>query len=105
MASRGKPANKSKGLGFDLSKPIKHGLLLKQGALHKAFKNRFFVLYPGFLVYYQDQSKWRLDVTRGDTLQVHNYIYTSREARYMYVLGHGGGRGATWLFGLELVSV
>ena len=75
MASHGKPTNKpakAKGLGFDLSKPIKHGLLLKQGALHRAFKQRLFVLYPGFLVYYEDQPKWRLDVTRGDTLQVYS---------------------------------
>jgi len=72
MASRqprGKGISRG-GLNFDLSKPIKHGRLLKQGALHKAFKHRFFVLYPGFLVYYEEQTKWKLDVTRGDTLQV-----------------------------------
>ena len=55
---------------FDLSKPLKKGTLLKQGALHKAFKHRFFVLYPGFLVYYDDATKWKLDMTRGETLGV-----------------------------------
>ncbi len=55
---------------FDLSKPVKRGSLLKQGALHRAFKAREFVLYPGFLVYYENESKWRLDLTKGETLGV-----------------------------------
>ena len=55
---------------FDLSKPLKKGTLLKQGQLHKAFKYRYFVLYPGFLVYYDDMKKWKLDITRGETLGV-----------------------------------
>ena len=56
--------------GFDLSKPMKKGTLLKQGQFHRAFKFRFFVLYPGFLVYYGEEQKWKLDITRGETLQV-----------------------------------
>lgn len=55
---------------FDLSKPLLKGTLLKQGALHKAFKSREFVVYPGFLVYYDNESKWRLDLTKGETLGV-----------------------------------
>lgn len=55
---------------FDLSKPLKKGTLLKQGAFHRAFKNRVFVLYPGFLVYYETENKWRLDLTKGETLGV-----------------------------------
>ena len=55
---------------FDLSQPLKRGTLLKQGAFHKAFKYRYFVLYPGFLVYYDDSQKWKLDVTKGNTLGV-----------------------------------
>ena len=55
---------------FDLSRPLKKGTLLKQGGIHKAFKHRFFVLYPGFLVYYDDATKWKLDMTRGETLGV-----------------------------------
>ena len=55
---------------FDLAKPVRKGLLLKQGAIHKAFKHRFFVLYPGFLVYYADEARWKFDITRGETLGV-----------------------------------
>ena len=55
---------------FDLSKPQKKGILLKQGQRHKAFKHRLFVLYPGFLVYYEDETKWRFDLTKGETLGV-----------------------------------
>lgn len=55
---------------FDLTKPLKHGILMKQGAFHKAFKNREFVLYPGFLVYYDNESTWRLDLTKKETLGV-----------------------------------
>lgn len=53
---------------FDLSHPVKKGVLLKQGAFHKAFKYRFFLVYPGFLVYYDQESKWLLDLTKGETL-------------------------------------
>ena len=44
--------------------------MLKQGAFNRAFKNRVFVLYPGFLVYYENETKWRLDLTKGETLGV-----------------------------------
>jgi len=72
MASGGRRGT----FAFDLSKPLKKGMLLKQGQLHKAFKHRFFVLYPGFLVYYDDMSRWKLDITRGETLGV-SYITAS----------------------------
>lgn len=70
MAARRKAAPRKPTFGFDLSKPTKKGVLLKQGQYHKAFKYRFFVLYPGFLVYYEDERKWKCDVTRGETLGV-----------------------------------
>lgn len=50
--------------GFDLKHPKRTGWLLKQGGGHKAFKNRFFVLYKGFLVYYPSEEKFRQDVSR-----------------------------------------
>ena len=55
---------------FELSKPSKRGTLMKQGSLHKAFKYRFFVLYPGFLVYYESETKWIVDLAKGQTLGV-----------------------------------
>ena len=55
---------------FDLSKPSRKGMMLKQGHYHKAFKHRFFVLYSGFLVYYDDEQRWKYDITRGETLAV-----------------------------------
>ena len=54
---------------FDYTKPELHGYLYKQGALHKAFKKRYFVLYPGYLVYYTDEAKYLADVAKG-SLQV-----------------------------------
>ncbi len=86
MASNGKQAKRGKGFAFDLSKPIKRGVLLKQGALHKAFRSRFFVLYPGFLVYYDSESKWKLDVTRGDTMQVDTSLQVQYKICTLYIL-------------------
>lgn len=51
--------------GFDLTKPLRGGWLLKQGGSHKAFKKRFFVLYPGFLIYYSSPDKYKYDVARS----------------------------------------
>ena len=53
-------------LAFDIEKPIKIGFLLKQGKTHKSFKQRFFVLYSNFLVYYADERKWQFDKTVGN---------------------------------------
>ena len=55
---------------FDLSMPLKRGNLLKQGAFHKAFKHREFILYPGFLVYYDNEKCWRHDIAKGEELGV-----------------------------------
>lgn len=53
-------------LAFDIEKPVKIGFLSKQGKTHKAFKQRFFVLYHNFLVYYADEKKWQFDKTVGN---------------------------------------
>ena len=53
-------------LAFDIEKPIKIGFLSKQGKTHKSFKQRFFVLYTNFLVYYTDEKKWKFDKTVGN---------------------------------------
>lgn len=55
---------------FDLTKPLMKGTLLKQGGFHRAFKERYFILYPGFLVYYDEETTWRYDLQRGETLGV-----------------------------------
>lgn len=55
---------------FELSKPSKKGMLMKQGSIHKAFKYRYFILYPGFLVYYDTETKWKVDIAKGETLGV-----------------------------------
>lgn len=74
---------------FELSKPCKKGTLMKQGAWHTAFKYRYFVLYPGFLVYYDSENKWKVDIAKGETLGVsvmllfrgcHNRKVTSKPA-------------------------
>lgn len=55
---------------FDVRKPIRCGFLMKMRAKRKSFKRCFFVLYKGFLVYYEDDTKWKFDTTKGDTLGV-----------------------------------
>ena len=55
---------------FNLENPVIKGVLFKQRDFDKSFKRRFFVLYPGFLVYYDDIHKWKVDVWRGNTLGV-----------------------------------
>ena len=67
MASKGRPSSK---FSFDVTKPIKIGFLNKQWKSGSRFKRRFFVVYPGFLVYYDEDTKWRLDYSKGDTLEV-----------------------------------
>lgn len=52
--------------GFDVNKPLRTGFLQKQSTnLAKSMKQRFFVLYPNFLVYYSDAVKWKYDLTVG----------------------------------------
>jgi len=60
---------------FDYTKPELHGYMYKQGGVHKAFKKRYFVLYPGYLVYYADENKYRIDVANGSlqVIEVHAY--------------------------------
>ena len=55
---------------FSLENPLLKGVLFKKGGLNPGFKRRFFVLYPGFLVYYDDVHKWKVDIWRGNTLGV-----------------------------------
>lgn len=50
---------------FNESEPLKYGFLKKQGEKLKIMKERFFVLYPNFLVYYTDATKWKFDKTVG----------------------------------------
>lgn len=66
---------------FDLRKPIMTGTMLKQGGFHKAFKERYFVLYPGFLVYYDEQTTWHYDLQRGETLGVSARLLAVKEVR------------------------
>ena len=59
---------------IDYKDPLKTGYLSKAGKTNKSFKNRFFVLYKNFLVYYDDETKWRRDVT-VERLEV-KYLYS-----------------------------
>ena len=68
------------GFAFDVTKPMKTGYLWKMGGVHKSFKQRFFVLYKGFLVYYEDNSKWKFDTTIGDTLGVSNKMHSDQRS-------------------------
>ena len=48
---------------INFKEPVKTGFLSKAGKSNKSFKNRFFVLYKNFLLYYDDETKWKRDVT------------------------------------------
>lgn len=56
-----------KKIAFDINKPIKTGYFMKQGEKHRKFKRRFFVLYHNFLVYYNEDTTWKFDCTKGDS--------------------------------------
>lgn len=52
-----------------LLKPLLTGYMFKQSHILDVFNKRFFVLYPGYLVYYVKMQDWNSDVARN-TLQV-----------------------------------
>ena len=81
-SSKGGSSRTTSKFGFDVTKPVKRGFLNKQGKTVQRFKNRLFVLYPGFLVYYDEETKWRRDYTRGDTLEV---FFESRARVYVNI--------------------
>ena len=54
---------------FPLDAPALTGTLLKHGEFGLQLGKKFFILYPGFLVFYDNAEKWKLDV-KGDTLSV-----------------------------------
>ena len=49
----------------DFKSPRKTGFLTKAGGKtnKSSFKSRFFALYKNFLVYYDDETKWKRDIT------------------------------------------
>ena len=56
-----------------LSKPILTGYMFKQSHILDVFNKRFFVLYPGYLVYYVKMHDWNSDVAKS-TLQVNAVV-------------------------------
>jgi hypothetical protein len=56
-------ANK-KSQTFDFKHPICEGYLFKQGHFAHVFNKRYFVLYPGRLLYYKSESDFEHDKTR-----------------------------------------
>ena len=73
IAAKGSPATEGKKLHapqpqakvrINFKEPLKTGFLSKAGGKsNKSYKNRFFVLYKNFLVYYDDETKWKRDIT------------------------------------------
>ena len=54
---------------FPLDAPALTGILLKQGDFGLHQRKKFVILYPSFLVFYDDAERWKLDVKSG-TLSV-----------------------------------
>lgn len=48
---------------INFKEPRKTGYLKKAGKTNSSYKNRFFALYKHFLVYYDDDTKWKRDCT------------------------------------------
>ena len=65
-------ANK-KSQTFDFKHPICEGYLFKQGHFAHVFNKRYFVLYPGRLLYYKSESDFEHDKTR-DHLSVSVHV-------------------------------
>ena len=55
--------------GVDIANPLHSGYMYKEAHSHLVFHKRFFVLFPGALVYYEKESEYNKDVARG-TLEV-----------------------------------
>ncbi len=51
---------------FDVEKPLKNGYLKKRGRVTNKMSERFFVLYPNFLVYYDKSADWGRDKNAGN---------------------------------------
>lgn len=51
--------------GVDLKKPLHEGYMYKQAHTHHGFNLRYFALYPGVLLYFQDDSDYKRDVKKG----------------------------------------
>ena len=51
--------------GIDVSRPILQGRVFKQFRSETGFNKRYFVLYPGILVYYKHERDYRSDIKRG----------------------------------------
>ena len=80
-----KIATPKRRFAFDLRKPIMRGNLSKQGGFHRAFKQRYFILYPGFLVYYDHPDTWKYDLQRGETLGV-RILYISVSKYFIEII-------------------
>lgn len=52
---------------FPLDAPIRTGVLLKQGEFGLRLNKKFCILYPNFLVLYENAERWKMDV-KDDTL-------------------------------------
>lgn len=60
--------------GVDLKKPLQEGYMYKQSHVHFSFNDRYFVMYPRVLVYYETEEEFRRDAARG-TLEVARAIH------------------------------
>ena len=82
---------------FPLDAPLLSGTLLKQKDFGMRLSKKFVILYPGFLVFYDNAERWALDV-KGNTLSVSQVILAnSRLYSRMRRLSFKGRTGAIYL--------
>lgn len=64
--------------GLDLSAPLHSGYMYKEAHTHVVFHRRFFVLFPGVLVYYEKEAEYQRDVARGSLEVLHSQPVNER---------------------------
>ncbi|KAL5477411.1 hypothetical protein EMCRGX_G024209 [Ephydatia muelleri] len=63
---------------FPLDAPALTGTLLKQGEFGLHLSKKFLILYPGFLVFYDNSDRWTLDVKCGTLSGRSGAVYLKR---------------------------
>ena len=71
--------------GVDIASPLLTGYMYKEAHTHVVFHKRFFVLFPGVLVYYEKETDYRKDVAKG-SLEVSSRDYRGTMRGFTKVL-------------------
>lgn len=62
-------------LSSALEEPIFESYLFKQSHIFDAFNKRYFILFPGYLVYYVSEEEYKADHKQGHLAVSHSYVH------------------------------